>query len=106
MSMILLFAFIMFFVISCILALSPEELEKAINQNLSVLTVLAEKSKGSPLEYAGPIISQLALITSFVGTFLGARESAKELLKDLREYSSEKSPKGFIRFLPLTTYCC
>jgi len=97
-SMLLLFVFIMFFVLSCILALSPEELEKAMNENLSVLTVLAERSQGSPLEYAGPMISQLALITSFVGTFLGARESAKELLKELREYSL-KSKKGLFRLL-------
>jgi len=98
MSMLLLVVFILFFVLSCILALSPEELEKALKENLSVLTVLAEKSAGSPLEYAGPVISQLALITSFVGTFLGARESAKELLKELREYSL-KSKKGLFRFL-------
>jgi len=97
-SMLLLFVFIMFFVLSCILALSPEELEKAMNENLSVLTVLAERSQGSPIEYAGPMISQLALITSFVGTFLGARESAKELLKELREYSL-KSKKGLFRLL-------
>jgi len=97
-SMMLLIFFILFFVLSCILSLSPEQLEKALEENLSVLTVLAERSVGSPLEYAGPVISQLALITSFVGTFLGARESARELLKELREYSL-KSKKGLFRFL-------
>ncbi|MEE4255485.1 MAG: aromatic amino acid transport family protein [Bacteroidales bacterium] len=98
MSMILLIFFILFFVLSCILSLSPEQLEKALKENLSVLTVLAEKSVGSPLEYAGPVISQLALITSFVGTFLGARESARELMKAMREYSL-KSKRGLFRFL-------
>lgn len=97
-AMILLVIFIMFFVLSCILALSPEALDKAMKQNLSVLSVLAENSQGSPLEYAGPVISQLALITSFVGTFLGARESARELLKDFRSYTL-KSKKGLFRFL-------
>ena len=56
----------MFFVLSCILALTPEALDKALDDNLSVLTVLAERSSESPLAYAGPLISQLALITSFV----------------------------------------
>jgi len=97
-SMLLLIVFIMMFVISCVLALSPAELEKAINDNLSVLSVLAEQSQGSPLEYAGPVISQLALVTSFVGTFLGARESAKELLKDFRTISIN-SPKGIYKIL-------
>ena len=97
-SMFLLTFFIMFFVLSCVLALSETELDTAIKNNLSVLTVLAERSKGSPLEYAGPLISQLALITSFVGTFLGARESARELFKDVRQMSL-KSAKGIFKFL-------
>lgn len=97
-SMLLLFVFIMFFVVSCTLSLSEANLETAIEKNLSVLTMLAEHSKGSPMEYAGPLIGQLALITSFVGTFLGARESARELLKDLREYSL-RTRKGLFRFI-------
>ncbi len=97
-SMLLLLFFIMFFVISCILSLSHAELENAYSSNLSILTVLAEKSDDSILEYAGPIISQLALITSFIGTFLGARESVHELLKDIRELSIKK-PIGLFKFL-------
>lgn len=97
-SMILLIIFIMFFVISCVLSLSAKDLQNAIDNNLSVLTVLAQRSQGSPLEYAGPLISQLALITSFVGTFLGARESAKELLRDFREFSL-KTRKGLFKFI-------
>jgi amino acid permease len=69
-----------------------------MRENLSVLTVLAEESQGSPLAYAGPLISQLALITSFTGTFLGARESIRELLKDLRQ-TSMKSPGGIFRVM-------
>jgi serine transporter len=97
-SMLLLFVFIMFFVISCVFSLNPEALERAVSENLSVLTVLAEESQGSPLAYAGPLISQLALITSFTGTFLGARESIREILKDLREISL-KSPAGIFRVM-------
>lgn len=97
-SLILLFFFVTFFMISCILALDPSSLEMAVEKNLSVLTVLAEGSASSPLAYAGPLISQLALITSFVGTFLGTRESARELLKGTRESAINK-PHGLFRII-------
>lgn len=99
-SLILLFFFITFFMLSCILALDPAGMEEAAAKNLSVLTVLAESSGSSLLEYAGPIIGQLALITSFIGTFLGARESARELLKGARGHTASK-PRRMFR-LPAT----
>jgi serine transporter len=97
-AMILLFVFIMFFVLSCVLSLSASDLKNAMDNNLSVLTVLALHSDGSILSIAGPLISQLALITSFIGTFLGARESARELLKDTRKVSL-KNPKGVFKIM-------
>lgn len=97
-SVLLLLLFIMFFVVSCILSLNKADLDNAMENNLSVLTVLSPHSNGSLLSIVGPIISLLALITSFIGTFLGARESVREMFKEFRKMSI-KNPKGVFKVM-------
>lgn len=76
---LLLICFTMAFVFSCLFALPADTLGNAAASNLSALDILG--TSGSPLlAVLGPLVSILALTTSFFGIFLGYRESAIRLL--------------------------
>jgi serine transporter len=69
----------MFFVFSCLFALKASQLTMAAGNNLSVLDILGNAS--SPiLDKLGPLVSILALTTSFFGIFLGYKESVLRLM--------------------------
>ena len=72
-STILLF-FVMFFVFSCVLTLTPEELVAAKAQNISILSFLANKFDNPYISYFGPLVAFLAITSSFFGHYMGARE--------------------------------
>ncbi len=80
----LLVTFVMFFVFSCVLSLSPENLSKAKEQNISVLSYLANHFDNPVIAYFGPLIAFLAISTSFFGHYLGAREGLNGLLLKAR----------------------
>ncbi len=77
---IILLMFVMFFVISCILALSPEMLAEAKTQNISVMSYMANVFGDPFLNIAGPLIALTAIISSFFGHYLGAKEGLKSIL--------------------------
>ena len=62
-STILLF-FVMFFVFSCVLTLTPEELVAAKAQNISILSFLANKFDNPYISYFGPLVAFLAITSS------------------------------------------
>ncbi|NAW60221.1 MULTISPECIES: HAAAP family serine/threonine permease [unclassified Vibrio] len=65
---------VMFFVFSCLLTLSPEHLLEAKQQNITILSYLANHL-GTPLiGVAAPIIAFVAITKSFLGTYIGAKE--------------------------------
>lgn len=65
---ILLTVFIMFFVISCILSLSPEQLTQARQQNIPILSYFANISNNNTfLLYVAPIVALTAIVSSFSG---------------------------------------
>ena len=74
-----LLVFVMFFVFSCVLTLTPVELAEAKMQNISILSYLANKFDNPYISYFGPLVAFLAITSSFFGHYLGAREGLEGL---------------------------
>ncbi|MDU7692677.1 MAG: aromatic amino acid transport family protein [Helicobacter sp.] len=89
-STILVF-FIMFFVFSCVLSLSPSDLALAKSQNISILSYLANKFSNPWISYLGPLIAFLAIASSFIGHYLGAREGLVGIFRTKRSPLSKKA---------------
>ncbi|MGL4708581.1 MAG: aromatic amino acid transport family protein [Aeromonas veronii] len=77
---VMLVGFVLFFVFSCVLSLSPPQLAEAKAQNVSVLSYLANITDNPVIVTLGPLIAFIAISSSFLGHFLGARESLKSLI--------------------------
>ncbi len=75
----LLLVFVMLFVFSCVLSLTPAELQEAKVQNISILSYLANKFDNPYISYFGPLVAFLAITSSFFGHYLGAREGIEGL---------------------------
>lgn len=86
----LLLLFVMFFVFSCVLSLSPTELNQAKSQNISILSFLANKFDNLYLAYLGPCVAFLAITSSFFGHYLGAKEGLIGLFTKL---TNNKTPE-------------
>ncbi|WP_225773805.1 aromatic amino acid transport family protein [Pseudomonas sp. Marseille-Q5115] len=71
---------VMFFVFSCVLVLSPEQLAEAKAQNLSILSYLANHFSNPTIAFAAPIIAVVAIAKSFLGHYIGASEGLHGLL--------------------------
>lgn len=82
-SNILMIIVVMFFVFSCALCLSPADLMEAKNQNISILTYLAEKFQTPVIYWVAPIVAFIAMGKSFFGHYLGAREGMNRILFDI-----------------------
>ncbi len=65
---------VMFFVFSCVLSLSPADLAAAKEQNISILSYLANHFNAPVIAWMAPIIAMIAITKSFLGHYLGARE--------------------------------
>lgn len=95
---LMLVGFVLFFVFSCVLALSPEQLAAAKAQNVSVLSYLANVTDNPVIITLGPLIAFIAITSSFLGHFLGARASLQNLLAK-QGMSSERADKVGIAFM-------
>ncbi|QGM80826.1 aromatic amino acid transport family protein [Otariodibacter oris] len=80
----ILVLFVMFFVFSCVLTLTPDELQEAKVQNISILSYLANKFDNPIISYFGPFVAFLAIGSSFFGHYLGAREGLVGLINQMR----------------------
>ncbi len=76
----ILLLFVMIFVISCILSLSPEMLAEAKSQNISVMSYMANVFDDPLLSTLGPLIALMAIVSSFFGHYLGAKEGLTSIL--------------------------
>jgi len=76
----MLLGFVMFFVFSVVLSLTPEMLADAKAQNLPVLSYLANVHSSPLIAYFGPIVAFVAIISSFFGHYLGAREGMNAMI--------------------------
>src|SRR5476651_2756272 len=84
-SHIMMVLTVMFFVFSCVLSLSPENLMEAKAQNISILSYLANHFSNPMIAYVAPFIAFIAITKSFLGHYLGAREGFNGMvIKSLR----------------------
>lgn len=70
---------VMFFVFSCVLSLSPQDLILAKQQNISILSYLANHFRTPVMAYIAPLIAFIAISKSFLGHYLGASEGLQGL---------------------------
>lgn len=77
---LLMVAMVMFFVFSCVLTLSPEQLAEAKAQNLSILSYLANHFSNPTIAFAAPLIAFVAIAKSFLGHYIGASEGLKGII--------------------------
>ena len=87
---ILLTVFTMFFVWSCTLTLGADGLAEAREQNLPVLSYLANVTGVPVLAFLSPIIAMIAIISSYFGHVLGATEGGNFLLRSAAPRATEK----------------
>lgn len=93
-SHIMMVITVMFFVFSCVLSLSPADLATAKQQNISILSYLANHFNVPVIAYAAPIIAFIAISKSFFGHYLGANEGLHGLLiKTLRLPKDQANPR-------------
>lgn len=99
-SYIITVAVVMFFGISCVLSMSAEDVMLAQEQNLPVLSYLANKFDMPFFVWAAPIVSFIAITKSFLGHYVGAFEGAQDLIKIYGEAMdkqfNEKTTKNII----------
>ncbi|SIQ88467.1 serine transporter [Aeromonas sp. RU39B] len=100
---------VMFFVFSCVLSLSPADLMAAKEQNISILSYLANHFDNPFIATVAPIIAIVAISKSFLGHYLGAKEGLNGLMaKHLREQGKSVDVKQLDKvtaiFMILTTW--
>ncbi|KTD74333.1 serine/threonine transporter [Legionella tucsonensis] len=74
---------VMFFVFSCVFSLSPQDLLQAKQQNISILSYLANHFKTPLIAYIAPIIAFIAISKSFLGHYLGAKEGLSSIIVNM-----------------------
>lgn len=100
----MLMVFVMFFVFSVVLSLTPEQLGQAQEQNISVLSYLANIHSSPMISYLGPIVAFAAITSSYFGHFLGAHEGLVGLVKSRSNMAETKINKVSLLFIVLTTW--
>lgn len=88
----MLLLFVMFFVFSCVLSLTPSELAEARAQNIPVLSYFANKLDNPIISYGGPLIAFLAISSSFFGHYFGAREGAYGVVRKCCKIAGNENP--------------
>jgi serine transporter len=79
-SHIMMVATVMFFVFSCVLSLTPKDLSLAKQQNISILSYLANHFHTPVIAYIAPVVAFIAIAKSFLGHYLGASEGLQGLI--------------------------
>ena len=77
----MLVLFTMFFVWSCALALGADGMDAANEQNVPVLSYLANETHTPFLAWVSPLIAICAIITSYFGHLLGTEEGTGYLIR-------------------------
>ncbi|RXJ72411.1 HAAAP family serine/threonine permease [Veronia nyctiphanis] len=95
----MLLGFVMLFVFSCVLSLTPADLALAKEQNIAILSYLANKHESPFISYLGPLVAFIAIVSSFFGHYLGAREGLNGLIvKQLRGRNKSVDMKKIDKF--------
>lgn len=82
---------VMFFVFSCALSLTPANLAEAKEQNITILSYLANHFDAPVLQWAAPIIALVAICKSFLGHYLGAAEAFEGLVITGKHIAGDKA---------------
>lgn len=90
-SHLLMVGTVMFFVFSCVFSLSQQDLLLAKEQNISILSYLANHFHTPLIAYLAPFIAFIAISKSFLGHYLGAKEGLHGLLIHL--FEQKKIPR-------------
>ncbi|KTD40293.1 serine/threonine transporter [Legionella parisiensis] len=85
---------VMFFVFSCVFSLSPQDLLQAKQQNISILSYLANHFKTPLIAYIAPIIAFIAISKSFLGHYLGAKEGLSSIIVNLLKSTGKTISQG------------
>ena len=91
---------VMFFVISCVLSVSPDDLFQAKQQNISILSYLANHFNTSLIAIIAPIVAFIAIAKSFLGHYLGVNEGLQGIYrKVLRRRKQDKTQTILVELL-------
>ncbi|BCA96540.1 serine transporter [Legionella antarctica] len=97
-SHLLMVSSVMFFVFSCVFSLSPQDLMQAKQQNISILSYLANHFNTPVIAYIAPLIAFIAISKSFLGHYLGAKEGLSGIIvKSLKSSGKTISSKTLQR---------
>lgn len=89
---------VMLFVFSCVLSLSPQDLALAKQQNISILSYLANHFHAPIIAYLAPIIAFIAIAKSFLGHYLGASEGLHGLVYKSMAKREQPIKKDHVRY--------
>ena len=101
-SHMLMIATVMFFVFSCVFSLTPEDMQMAKHQNISILSYLANHFHQPLITFIAPFIAFIAIAKSFFGHYLGAREGLKGLWQKDVEHHNPLVDRAFLPSIDLT----
>lgn len=90
-AVVMMVAVVMFFVFSCVFALTPADLAAAKSQNISILSYLGNKFQNPLVAWVAPAVAFVAMSKSFFGHYLGAREGLYGLV---HQYLEGKGRQG------------
>ncbi|MFG1175346.1 HAAAP family serine/threonine permease [Erwiniaceae bacterium CAU 1747] len=106
-SHIMMVMTVMFFVFSCVLSLSPENLAEAKAQNISILSYLANHFNTPLMAWLAPMIAIVAITKSFLGHYLGALEgfngTVNKMLRSRGKTIAESKLNRFTALFMLVT---
>lgn len=90
----LLVVFTMFFVWSCTLALGSEGMTEVREQNLPVLSYLANVTNTPFLAVLSPVVALCAIASSFFGHMMGTEEGTAYMVRTIApEFAAKQDPK-------------
>lgn len=90
-AVLLMVLVVMFFVFSCVFALSPADLSAAKAQNISILSYLGNKFQTPLVAWLAPAVAFVAMSKSFLGHYLGAREGLNGFIAQQVESRGKKA---------------
>ncbi|RUR18563.1 HAAAP family serine/threonine permease [Legionella sp. km535] len=88
---------VMFFVFSCVFSLSPQDLMQAKQQNISILSYLANHFNTPIIAYIAPVIAFIAISKSFLGHYLGAKEGMSSIVVKTLKSSGKTISKSALQ---------
>lgn len=96
---------VMFFVISCVLSLSPADLREAKQQNISILSYLANHYNTSIIAMIAPWIAFIAIAKSFFGHYLGVNEGLQGIYRRLLHKRKQPQAEQWMVELAVIVSC-